>query len=336
MKYNINIPQKTILDNNLGIDLIDAAILNIIFDMPSVSGIEKKHENNMVFFWVNHLHLAKENPILGIKTADGIYRRLSKLSSIGLIHTHPDNKKNRRSFYAISDYYISLFVNDTKYVSDKNKEVNIGFPSDVTSVSHPNITSDGKPKDYSISNDYSINDYNNLNIKAEIKISADNPQLDFGDDFKKPEPEAKKKTKEKKVAHPSFQPIKKYWFEEFRKGERFHPASGKWINEIILNIEAYLKSKNGDLSPETVVEFFKHLCLEKMKVRSTYISASGLKEIANDFMKIVDTIIQNSKNENTNGRTTQIDTSGDWFDAAFAEQYEREIRSREKYSGDNF
>lgn len=162
MKYNLLIQQKVIVDNNLKIDLVDACILLIISDMPSSSKIEKKYEGNVVFFWVNHLNLAKENPILGIKTADGIYRRMVKMSELGLIIIHPNNKQSKKSFYAITDLTNALFNSDEKPKSSDLLRIenrsDIGLKTEVTS--------DEKPKDYTIK-DNTIND--NIHIGSKSK-----------------------------------------------------------------------------------------------------------------------------------------------------------------------
>lgn len=153
------------MDNGIQIDAIDAMILEIIRDMPLSEKIEKRFIENTVYFWVNHKNLVEENKILGIKTPDGLYRRLVKLSELGLIHIHPDNQRMKKSFYAISDLFNNIFSHSTS--DDRpNKVDHFGYKTEVTSDDRPNSTSDGKPKDNTI-NDNTINDNKKKKYKKE-------------------------------------------------------------------------------------------------------------------------------------------------------------------------
>lgn len=250
MKYNLVINQKAILENNLKIDSVDAMILDIIRDMASYEKVEKKYIGNTVFFWVNHLNLALENPILGIKTSDGIYRRMVKMSEIGLILIHPENKKSRKSFYAISDLFNTIFIRCLTSDEKPNKKNNIGFKTDVTS--------DEKPKDYNI-NDYSISkvskdtlllfdsiDSNNTDI-TNITINNKESEKNFSE---KNEFEERQKKCRKDMIH-FF--CKEYW----PTYKFFAGRDGKAINEIIEQSKKHLDYHGADSSPESIFEFFK-------------------------------------------------------------------------------
>src|SRR5690606_216732 len=109
MKYNIHINQKTIVENKIDIDLKDAVILEFLKSMPLSDKIKKIILDNRVYFWVNYTYLIKENPLLGIKAADSLYRRMTKLVSLGLLDVHPDNQKLNRGYYSFTKKFYTLF-----------------------------------------------------------------------------------------------------------------------------------------------------------------------------------------------------------------------------------
>jgi hypothetical protein len=230
MKFNINIPQKIVVDNKLDVDVIDCMILEIIRDMPSFEKVEKKYIGNTVYFWVNHLNLAKENPLLGIKTSDGIYRRLIKLSSIGLLHIHPENQKSKKSYYAISEKFNNIFVKE-----DDKENGYFGFKTEVTSDSKPKSTSDLKPKDNNIIYDYNINDKE----YSEKKFSDVQMELFVGD---------------KQATLYSF--CVDVWLKKIHPGWTFNAVHGRKIKSIITKLKQVSKNLGFDHDDKSISELF--------------------------------------------------------------------------------
>lgn len=141
MKYNIHINQKTIVDNKIDIDLKDAVILEFLKSMPLSEKIKKIILDNRVYFWVNYKYLLKENPLLGIKAVDSLYRRMAKLVSVGLLDVHPDNQKLNRGYYSFTKKFYELFESsDEKYEdydfepTDEKSEVPTDEKSDDNSI----------------------------------------------------------------------------------------------------------------------------------------------------------------------------------------------------------
>lgn len=147
-----------------------------------------------------------------------------------------------------------------------------------------------------------------LNINAETS-SADVKDL-FGNEVKVANGIKSKPAKKKKesTAHPSHVEIKKYWYEEFSVGERFHPGAGKFINNIIANIESYISSMGGDTSPEKITEFFKVVCNQKILSKNSFVATAGLNVLSSptNFKTIINSIENNGKSINQTGNRAGV------------------------------
>jgi hypothetical protein len=98
MKYNININQLAIVDNNIDMDLIDASILDYLIDI--CSSVHERIEYNRItnesgkWTWLDYQSLIDGMPLLKITTKSGISNRIKKLKDIGFIKTFLDHSKN--------------------------------------------------------------------------------------------------------------------------------------------------------------------------------------------------------------------------------------------------
>lgn len=152
-------------------------------------------------------------------------------------------------------------------------------------------------------NNINNNKEEGLNLNDETSSSA-NQQVEMfvEDGFTSKQKQTKKPAKKQqtKVAHPSHVPIKKYWFEDFNKGAKFSPGDGEHINRIIQNIEVLFISRNQIADPQSIIDFFKMVCVEKKKINSNFISNSGLSVLgsSDSFMSIINSIDQNGKPKN--------------------------------------
>lgn len=91
MKYTINVNQKTVVRISSKLDIKDAAILDWISIFANSGEMETILHNGKPFFRIAYSYLIEELPLLKIKSEDGVYRRLKKLQSVGLLDPHPDN-----------------------------------------------------------------------------------------------------------------------------------------------------------------------------------------------------------------------------------------------------
>ena len=80
-KYNININQFAIIQNNLQIDLIDAAIFDCIKDFAQSPKCQKMTDDGVNYFWVKWDKIVSDMPLLGISTRQNVIKRLSKLKN---------------------------------------------------------------------------------------------------------------------------------------------------------------------------------------------------------------------------------------------------------------
>jgi len=88
MKYSIMINQKLALDNNLKLDIIELAIFEYIKDFCHCSGIQTIIENGKTYYWIAYQKVIDDMPILGIRTKDGIYRRIKKLTEAHILQEY--------------------------------------------------------------------------------------------------------------------------------------------------------------------------------------------------------------------------------------------------------
>lgn len=156
---------------------------------------------------------------------------------------------------------------------------------------------------YCKNNNINTNIEEDLNLISELRSDSNKQVLLFNDNKEvltlNNKGQKQKNAKPKKEAHPAHVPVRSYWFEEFNKGARFQAGDGEHINRIILNIESLFKSRDWVSTPESILDFFKILCKEKVKSPNTFISTSGLNILgsADKFMSIVNSI--------ENGNTTK-------------------------------
>lgn len=174
MKFNININQLALINAFPPgkVDIIDGAIINFIETFSHSDQIEKIIVRGVSYFWIKYSYLLQEMPLIKplIGTSDGIYRRVKKMSKLGLFEFCPDNKTRGRSYLRFGPVYSSLIRSE----GGPNLRTGIRTPSDDA----PNLPSDGNPKD------------NNTNINPFTKNKNE------GSVFKKMYSEEKEKFKE--------------------------------------------------------------------------------------------------------------------------------------------
>ena len=87
MQYTVmGFDQKKMIE--LGIDVVDAAILRWFVDFYASASMEKHLYRGRSYGWVSYKHLASDIPTLGIRTAQGIAKRLKKYVEKGLLSSY--------------------------------------------------------------------------------------------------------------------------------------------------------------------------------------------------------------------------------------------------------
>lgn len=112
MKYTITINQYAAVKNNLDLDLIDLAIFDFIKDFANSANCVKINTPEGVFFWISHKLIMDSMPLLGIKSNQGIKRRVDNLINAGLLKKHPDCEKYRQTLYTFGENFDKLLFSD--------------------------------------------------------------------------------------------------------------------------------------------------------------------------------------------------------------------------------
>lgn len=112
MKYTITINQFAAVKNNLDLDLIDLAIFDFIKDFANSKKCVKINTPEGVFFWISHKLIMESMPLLGIKSDQGIKRRVGNLINAGVLKKHPDCEKYRQTLYTFGENFDKLLFSD--------------------------------------------------------------------------------------------------------------------------------------------------------------------------------------------------------------------------------
>lgn len=105
MKWNFTINQRAIIENSFSIDLVDAAIFDLIKDFAHSGKCKKSIEGAKIYYWVSWKFIVEQAPILGLKTRQSVYNRIEKLAANGLLERHPDNKAQSQSWFCFGANY---------------------------------------------------------------------------------------------------------------------------------------------------------------------------------------------------------------------------------------
>lgn len=116
MKYTIfGFSQKKLVE--LGLDLIDAAILRELIDFKATGKMVCRDLDGEEWFWVKYQGLINQLPISKLTTRNSIYRRLTRLVDAGALKHKTVKREGTYSFYQFGDAISSLM-----YLSDENEE----------------------------------------------------------------------------------------------------------------------------------------------------------------------------------------------------------------------
>jgi len=128
MKYNIQTNQYAIREAGLidQVDLIDCALLDLIYHLTVTHKSKKIDEGDKRFVLIKLNYVNDQIPIAGIKSAPTLYRRVEKLVRLGLVDRHPNNKKLQGVYVSISCVGIEIWeagphskMNDTSFKNER-------------------------------------------------------------------------------------------------------------------------------------------------------------------------------------------------------------------------
>jgi len=115
MNFTISICQKAIIENQLDIDWLDAALLDFIHKFSLSPKMQKIVLDDKTYFYFSYKYIIDENPLLPFNNKDSIRRRLKNLELKGFITSHPDNQKMGKAFYTFEHKTSLIYYNDTSY-----------------------------------------------------------------------------------------------------------------------------------------------------------------------------------------------------------------------------
>ena len=172
-KYNFNISNKARVESGLPLDANDMFIIEFINDwVKSGKAISDKNIDNMKCYWISTKLIMTNVKLFELRT---LQRRLKALVDMKIIIPHPDNKKDQKTYYALTSLFYSLTYDNndasttTKLTqgNDKNDArpmSNLTQPYDnidatpTTELSHYNTNNNIINIDYNNNNDYNNND----------------------------------------------------------------------------------------------------------------------------------------------------------------------------------
>jgi len=169
MKYTIHVNQAGADAANLRgkVDIIDLAIFDAFKDFANGTKCEKKvGPDGRVWFWVSYSLIIAEIPYCGIKTNDGIYRRMKNLQAVGVIEFHPENQRTNKTFFTWGATYDLL-------ISDSDLRMKNLTPTDEKPEGYGLKT--GRGTDEKPDNHYTNNPFTNPHTKNQNNAGASDP-----------------------------------------------------------------------------------------------------------------------------------------------------------------
>lgn len=105
MKYTITCNQYAVIRNGFDLDFNDLAIFDFIKDFANSNNCTKIQTPEGVFLWISHKLIMDQLPLLGIKTNQGIMKRIDKLVACEILRKHPNCTEYGKTLYAFGKNY---------------------------------------------------------------------------------------------------------------------------------------------------------------------------------------------------------------------------------------
>lgn len=121
MKYTILINQFAAVKSGLDLDLIDLSIFDFIKDFANSQSCIKIQTPEGIYFWVSHKLIIESMPLLKIKTAQGIIKRIENLTKAELLIKHPNCDLYSKTLYSFGKNYDLLTFNKNSFLDSEPK-----------------------------------------------------------------------------------------------------------------------------------------------------------------------------------------------------------------------
>lgn len=259
MRYNLFINQKAIIESGMDIDIYDAHILSFISQWIKSKDVKKVTFDNEDYFWISYKLIIDNLPLLKMKK-DTVYRRLKRMSEMGIINPHQDNKKMGASYYSISEIFSILTYGFSSEPTDKNPYP-YGHSSEPPTDENPNPLRIEIRTPTDVHPNYNINN-NNIKIDNIINDNLNNNN---------------KERKEKQITdlpfYFQFVEIMDFYYSITNTKPRIPTAYDKFVKyQPYKSISLALKD-NPDVSMEEVKNMltFKSQMLSDPKMKEHYV-----------------------------------------------------------------
>lgn len=121
MKYTIEgLSQKFLSENNL--DCTDAVLIRYIIDFYNTDKMAKINVDGVEYFWLKYEYVIEQLPILGIKSKDGLYRRMKKYVECGIMKHYTKRAGGTYSCYLFNKETLTLLLGSKPDTSDEKSE----------------------------------------------------------------------------------------------------------------------------------------------------------------------------------------------------------------------
>lgn len=168
IKWNIQINQKAIIDNQLNINLIDATIFDFIYNFIASDNAEKIIKEEKTYYWISYQYIIDALPLLEINNKRTISRHIQKLIDCNLLDQIIIKEYNNKTFFCIGKKAKFLFFDNDSIENDIPKEI----PMDSKVHAYvPESTNSMDSKVHTLCTEKYNNSYiNDTNINSFINI----------------------------------------------------------------------------------------------------------------------------------------------------------------------
>lgn len=115
MKRTLLINQQAAVESGLDVDFIDLIIFDYIKDFANSSKIMRVQIGINQYFWLSHVKIMEDLPLLGIKTKMGIMKRLERLINAELLLKAPESQQAQKSLYCFGPKYDALISTEKSF-----------------------------------------------------------------------------------------------------------------------------------------------------------------------------------------------------------------------------
>ena len=131
MKYNISINQFAAVKHGLNLDFLDLAIFDFIRSFINSGNCQTTQIGNESYYWISYKKIKEDLPLLPLNSGDAIYRRVKKLTEVGLLQLHPKSVQLGRSYFCKGLKFNLLEFSDPSDLKPGDPRINKRTPSDL-------------------------------------------------------------------------------------------------------------------------------------------------------------------------------------------------------------